>query len=314
MNVPIFPKAASTVAEQTDHLYFSLLSFSAVMILLVFLPMFFCLYKYRRGNQVDRTQIRLPTNAIEITWTVIPILIALIFFTCGATVYFDEEVPPADVLEMNVVGKQWMWKVQHPEGNREINELHLPVNRAIKLTLASEDVIHSFYVPAFRIKQDVVPGRFTTEWFKPTSVGSYHFYCSEYCGMNHSKMDGTVIVMAPADFEDWLAHGRVAGTLAQSGEILFRTLGCSGCHSPNHAVHAPVMEGLYGNLVPLSDGTFVRADEKYLRDSILIPSSQLVAGYPKSMPAYGGHIREEEVFQLVAYIKSLAKATPPAIP
>jgi cytochrome c oxidase subunit 2 len=192
--------------------------------------------------------------------------------------------------------------------------VHLPVNRAVKLTMASEDVIHSFYVPAFRIKQDVIPGRFTTEWFQPSQVGTYHFYCSEYCGVNHSKMDGNVIVMTAADYQDWLAHGRTSETLAQSGESLFRTLGCSGCHAPTAAVHAPPMEGLYENTVPLNDGTFVRADDKYLRDSILIPSAQIVAGYSSSMPAYAGHIREEELLQLIAYIRSLAKETPPHLP
>jgi cytochrome c oxidase subunit 2 len=251
---------------------------------------------------------------MEVSWTIIPTLIALGIFVLGAKAYFNEEVPPANTLEINVIGKQWMWKIQHQEGNREINELHLPVNRAVKLTLASEDVIHSFFVPAFRIKQDVVPGRFVTEWFQPTRVGAYDFYCSEYCGADHSKMKGTVFVMSPMEYENWLTHGNVHSTLAQSGENVFRQLGCSGCHVNSKAVHAPPLEGLYQRLVPLSDGTFVRADDKYIRDSILLPASQVVAGYQPVMPTYEGHISEENLLQLIAYIKSIGNEAPPTNP
>jgi cytochrome c oxidase subunit II len=309
MNFPIFPKEASTTAVQTDHLYFFLLGFSAVILALVFLPMLFFLFKYRRGKKANRMDAHLPEMKIEITWTVIPIFLVTGMFAWAAQIFFNEEVPPANALEINVVGKQWMWKIQHAEGNREINELHLPVNRAVKLTLASEDVIHSFYVPAFRIKQDVVPGRFTTEWFQPTRIGEYRFYCSEYCGADHSKMQGTVFVMSPADYENWLARGAPKNSLAQSGENLFRQLGCSGCHVNSNAIHAPPLEGLYEKLVPLSDGTFVRADDKYIRDSILLPASQIAAGYQPLMPTYEGHISEDELLQLIAYIKSIGNDT-----
>lgn len=314
MNFPIFPKEASTTAAQTDDLYFFLLLFSALIMALVFLPMIFFLFKYRRGKKANRASLNLPTMKIEITWTIIPTLLATGMFAWGARVYFFEEVPPPDSLEINVIGKQWMWKIQHQEGNREINELHIPVNRAVKLTLASEDVIHSFFVPAFRIKQDLVPGRFTTEWFKPTQTGKYHFYCSEYCGMDHSKMAGTVFVMSPANYEEWLAHQRPHDTLAQSGENLFREFGCTGCHVGNSAVHSPPLEGLYGKLVPLSDNTFVRADEQYIRDSILLPASQVVDGYQSLMPTYQGRISEEELLKLIAYIKSIANQSPPKQP
>jgi cytochrome c oxidase subunit 2 len=276
--------------------------------------MLFFLFKYRRGKRANRVDPNLPEMKIEVTWIIIPTLIALAFFALGAKAYFNEEVPPANTLEINVVGKQWMWKIQHQEGNREINELHIPVNRAVKLTLASEDVIHSFFVPAFRIKQDVVPGRFTTEWFQPTRTGAYHFYCSEYCGADHSKMQGTVFVMSPTDYQNWLAHGQPQNSLAQAGENLFRQLGCSGCHVNSTAVHAPPLEGLYQKLVPLSDGTFVRADDKYIRDSILLPASQIVNGYKPLMPTYQGHISEEELLQLIAYIKSIGNQTPPTKP
>jgi cytochrome c oxidase subunit 2 len=314
MNFPIFSKEASTTAVQTDDLFFLLSLASVIVMAFVFLPMLFFLFKYRRGKKANRIDPELPEMKIEITWTIVPLFIFIGFFVLGAKAYFNEEVPPADTLEINVIGKQWMWKIQHQEGNREINELHLPVNRAIKLTLASEDVIHSFFIPAFRIKQDVVPGRFTTEWFQPTRIGAYHFYCSEYCGADHSKMQGTVYVMSPMEYENWLAHGNVHSTLAQSGENLFRQLGCSGCHVNSKAVHAPALEGLYEKLVPLSDGTFVRADDKYIRDSILLPTSQIVQGYQPLMPTYQGHISEDELLQLIAYIKNIANETPPTKP
>jgi cytochrome c oxidase subunit II len=314
MNFPIFPTAASDTATQTDHLYFFLLVMSAFFIGIIFLPMIFFLFKYRRGKKAERAFPNLPEMKIEITWTVVPLFLATGIFVWAAQDFFNEEVPPAGALEINVVGKQWMWKIQHREGNSEINELHIPVNQAVKLTLASEDVIHSFYVPAFRIKQDVVPGRFTTEWFQPTRTGEYRFYCSEYCGADHSKMAGTVFVMSPTEYQSWLAHGSPRNTLAQTGENLFRQLGCSGCHVGNSAVHAPPLEGLYEKFVPLSDGTFVRADDKYLRDSILLPASQIAAGYQPLMPTYEGRINEDELLQLVAYIKSIGNETPPKNP
>jgi cytochrome c oxidase subunit 2 len=310
MNLPFFPKQASTTAVQTDHLYFFLLGFSAFILALVFLPMLFFLFKYRRGKKANRAFLNLPTNKIEITWTVIPTLLAMGMFAWAAHIFFYEEVAPPNALAINVVGKQWMWKIQHAEGNHEINELHVPVNRAVKLTLASEDVIHSFYVPAFRIKQDVVPGRFTTEWFQPTRIGVYRFYCSEYCGADHSKMAGTVFVMSPAEFQGWLEHGSPRNTLAQAGENLFRQIGCSGCHVNSKTIHAPPLGGLYEKLVPLSDGTFVRADDKYLRDSILLPESRIVAGYQPLMPTYAGHLSEDELLQLLAYLKSIGHEMP----
>jgi cytochrome c oxidase subunit 2 len=314
MSTPLFPPSASSLSGETDHLYFFLLGLSIFILALVFFPLIWFLLKYRRGRQASRAHLNLPTNTIEITWTVVPTLITLGIFAAGASVYFKEEVPPADYLSMDVVGKQWMWKIEHQEGNSEINELHVPVNQAIKLTLGSEDVIHSFYVPAFRIKQDVVPGRFSTEWFQPTRTGVYRFYCSEYCGMDHAKMEGFVYVMQPDKYKQWLAAGGSREPLVVSGEKLYRSLGCSGCHDTRTTIHAPPMEGLYGSRVALSDGTTVQVDDKYLRDSILQPASQIVAGYQPVMPTYQGHIRENELMQLIAYIKSLAKTPPPNLP
>jgi cytochrome c oxidase subunit II len=310
VNFPIFPKEASTTAVRTDHVYFFMLAFSAFIMALVFLPMLYFLFKYRRGKKADRTGPNLPETKIEVTWTLIPVVIVTGMFAWSAQVYFYEEVPPSNALQINVVGKQWMWKIQHQEGNREINALHVPVNRPVELTMASEDVIHSFFVPAFRVKQDVVPGRFTTEWFQPTRIGAYRFYCSEYCGAGHSRMKGTLYVMSPAAYQAWLARGRPQSTLAQSGGKLFRELGCSGCHEGNSAIHAPPLEGLYGKLVPLTDGTFVRADDKYIRDSILLPASQVVAGYKSLMPTYQGRINEAQLFEIIAYLKSIANEEP----
>jgi len=311
MNIPLFPTAASTTAQAVDDIYFVLLAFSAFILAIVFLPMIYFLFKFRHGNRAYREPLRVSTNRIEVTWTVIPTIIAMGFFGWGADVYFYQEVPPANALQINVVGKQWMWKIQHQEGNREINEMHLPVDQAVKLTLASEDVIHSLFIPAFRVKQDVVPGRFLTEWFKPTRTGKYRFYCSEYCGAGHAEMQGMIYVMTPAAYENWLDQGAPRDTLAQSGEKLFRDLGCSGCHVNSATVHAPPLDGLYGRLEPLSDGTFARVDDEYIRDHILFPSVQVPAGYAPVMPSFQGRVNEEEIFELVAYIKSLGKDSPP---
>jgi cytochrome c oxidase subunit 2 len=310
MKFPVFPPEASANAAQVDHLYLFLTAFSVFLMALVLVPMIWCLFKYRRGHQADRTPPRVSTTRIEVTWTVIPLLLSMGMFTWGARAYFNMEVPPADTLEVNVVGKQWMWKIQHQEGNREINELHVPLGRSVKLTLASEDVIHDFFIPDFRIKQDVVPGRFTTEWFRPTRAGQYHFFCAQFCGTDHSRMIGTVYVMEPAQYEAWLNRGNAHNTLAQSGAALFRELGCSGCHMGNSVVHAPRLEGLYGKMVPLQDGRFLRADDKYLRDCILVPTTQVVAGYQPLMPTFQGRISEAELFELIAYIKSLASQQP----
>ena len=314
MKLPLFPDQASTSAAQVDALYFFLTTTSFFIILLVALPILYFLFKYRRGHPANRTPSRIPTWKFEVTWTVAPLLLAMVMFSWGARVYFNIEVPPHDAMEVNVVAKQWMWKIQHPEGNREINELHIPVGRTVKLTLASQDVIHSFFVPAFRLKQDVVPGRFVTEWFKPTKPGVYHLFCAELCGADHSKMIGSIYVMDPDQYQAWLLKGSVGDNLAQTGARLFRELGCSGCHVGNGTIRAPPLEGLYGHRVPLQTGEFVLADDKYIRDSILLPNSQIAAGYDPLMPTFQGHISEEELFALIAYVKSLANQAPPLRP
>jgi cytochrome c oxidase subunit II len=310
MNFPVLPEQASKVAQQTDHLYWGLLCASAVVCLVVAVPLVYWVFKYRAGKPADRRPLQLPEIKIELTWTILPMLIFMCFYAWGARQYFVIERPPSGAMEINVVGKQWMWKIQHPEGNREINELHVPVGRIVKLTLTSQDVIHSFYLPEFRIKQDVVPGRYSTEWFQADKIGSYHLFCSEYCGTSHSHMVGRIVVMSPADYQNWLVNGEPGSTLVQSGERLFRELGCSGCHLGQSIVRAPPLQGIYGKPVPLNSGEVVIADEAYLRDSILFPAKHITGGYTNDMPSFTGKVNEEELLQLIAYLKSLGSLAP----
>jgi cytochrome c oxidase subunit II len=309
MKFPLFPDQASTIARPVDQLYFALTGLSGLMVLIIFLTIAFFLFKYRRGKNVNRAPARIPQTTIEVTWIIILFLLMMGVFAWGAHVFFQQQRVPPGAMEINVVGKQWMWKVQHPEGNREINELHVPVGRNVRLTIASQDVIHSFYVPAFRTKMDVVPGRYTTEWFQARKIGTYHLFCAEYCGTKHSAMVGRIVVMDPADYENWLSAGRPANTMAQEGERLFRELGCSGCHIGRSVIRSPPLEGLYGKPVPLQTGQVVQADERYIRDSILLPNNQITAGYQPLMPTYQGHVTEDEVLQLIAYIKALGPRT-----
>jgi cytochrome c oxidase subunit 2 len=310
MNFPLFPPEASDVARRTDYLYGALICLSAFVMFVVFVPMIYFLFKYRRGKKADRSPIELPELKIELTWTVIPLIIFTGLFAWGADIYWTIERPPPDAMEINVVGKQWMWKMEHPEGNREIDELHVPLGRNIKLTLASQDVIHSFFLPAFRIKQDVVPGRYSTLWFKANKLGTFHLFCSEYCGTHHSAMIGSVIVMKPEAYQQWLARGAPGSTLAQEGEQLFRQYGCTGCHVNSTSVHAPPLEGVFGRPVPLQDGRFVMADDAYLRDSILLPAKDIVAGYTNLMPSYQGHLSEDDLLKLIAYLRHISETTP----
>jgi cytochrome c oxidase subunit 2 len=312
MNFPLFPPQASTLAREVDLLYFALLGICGLVLIGLLVVMLYFLFKYRRGKPARRARSPLPSTPFELTWTFIPLVIFMGLFTWGAVVYNDQQTVPPGAVEINVVGKQWMWKLQHEGGQREINELHVPVGQVVKLILASQDVIHSFYIPAFRIKQDVVPGRFTTEWFKATKPGTYHIFCAEYCGKDHSRMRGRVIVMDPADYEHWLTTAQPGPPLAQAGENLFRSLGCSGCHMGSPVVRAPPLQGVYGHAVPLQDGRVVIADEGYLRDSILLPERDIAAGYQPLMPSYKDRISEDDLFLLIAYLKSLGSQSPEA--
>ena len=307
----LFPPQASTSAHETDNLYFALTLLSLFFMAVIFLPILFFCIKYRRGSNADRSNPSTGSNVIEFGWTTLPTLMGLALFGWSAVDYFRIERKPSDAIDVQIVGKQWMWKIQHAEGKREINELHLPVNRTVALTLTSQDVIHSFFVPAFRVKQDVVPGKYTSEWFEPTRTGEYHIFCSQYCGTQHAQMIGRVVVMQPQAYESWLRTGEQSESIVRAGERLFHDRGCSGCHAPNSKFHAPLLEGLYRKPVPLSDGTMVTADDQYLRDSILQPAKQISAGYDNIMPSFSGHLTEEEIMELIAYLKAIGKQEPP---
>ena len=307
----LFPPEASSTAQQVDWIYFALTALTLLTCAVVFLPIIFFAIKYRRGSAADRSNPREESILLESGWTIVPLVIFIGLFGWGAIVYFQIESPPRDALQVQVVGKQWMWKLQHAEGRSEINELHVPVGRAVSLTMTSQDVIHSFFVPAFRVKQDVVPGRYTSEWFKPTEAGEYHIFCSQYCGTQHSAMIGRVVVMEPVDYERWLNTGRPAESIALTGERLFRERGCSGCHSVNSKFHAPPLEGVFGKSSPLENGEIVPMDERYVRDSILLPGKEIAKGYQNIMPSYAGQLSEEEIMQLIAYLKSIGNQNPP---
>jgi cytochrome c oxidase subunit II len=303
--LPLFPEQASTIAPEVDHLLYFLLAVSVFFTLLIFFSIFYFAVRYRRRSEQELPHVIHGGLTLEILWSVIPFGLTMIMFTWGASVYFDQSVPPDDALTVYAVGKQWMWKLQHMEGQREINELHIPLGRAVKLLMTSEDVIHSFYVPAFRTKQDVVPGRYSTTWFKPTKPGKYHLFCAEYCGTKHSGMIGWVYVMEPQEYQTWLSGGAPTGSLAEAGQKLFQDLACANCHKDDGTGRCPKLVGLFGTNVPLTGGGTVKADEAYIRESILNPAAKVVAGYQPVMPTFQGLVTEEGVVQLIEYIKSI---------
>lgn len=297
------------MAGELDALYTFLVVVSAVVTLLIFFFVFFFAVKYRRRSPDD--PMPKPNHGsipLEITWSVIPFGFMLIMFVWGTKLYYNEYTPPStNTLDVYVTGKQWMWKVQYPGGQREINELHVPTGRPVKVTLASEDVIHSFFVPAFRVKHDVVPGHYETVWFVATKPGRYHLFCAEYCGTNHSKMGGWVTVMDPAAYENWLSGGASGGSMADQGQALFQQYGCVTCHVLDQKGRCPTLRNVYGHAVELEGGRTVIADEAYLRESILNPNAKIVSGYKRDvMPVFQGQIGEEGLLQLIVYVKSLS--------
>ncbi len=304
----IFPPRASVMAGQIDALYIYLLAVCGVMTVLIFFFVFFFAIRYRRRSPEERPARIHGSIPLEIAWSVIPFCFMLVMFTWGAKLYFKAySPPPENTLDIYVTGKQWMWKIDYPDGQREINEMHVPVGRTIKLTLASEDVIHSFFVPAFRIKHDVVPGDYQTLWFQPTRPGRYHLFCAEYCGTNHSKMGGWVDVMEPADYESWLSGIPRGGSMRDAGEQLFTKYGCVSCHLSDTKGRCPNLRNVYGNPVKLDNGQTVTADEAYIRESIVNPNAKIVAGYSRDiMPVFQGQLSEEEILRLIAYVKSLS--------
>jgi cytochrome c oxidase subunit 2 len=310
--IPLFPAAASSMAGRVDALYFFLIGITAFFSMLIAGLIVYYAVKYRRrAPRSVGTRIH-GGFVLEIVWTVIPLLITMVIFVWGASIFFAMTHPPAETLNIYVVGKQWMWKFQHLDGQREINELHVPLGRDVKLIATSEDVIHDVFVPAFRVKVDVIPGRYVSIWFRATKPGRYHLFCAEYCGTKHSGMIGEVIVMEPADYQAWLSGGAQGGSLADAGQKLFNELACNTCHRPDAQGRGPVLDGLLGKTVALQSGDTVVADEAYLRESILNPSAKITAGYQPIMPTFQGLVSEEQLLQLIEYVKSLQtqKAVP----
>jgi len=311
-NFPLWPERASSAAGNTDALFIFLLIVSGLMTLLIFsaLVFFAVRFRHRRGAQAEQIEGSIP---LELAWTAIPFVIFMAIFVWGAIVYFQSRTPPRDATEVYVVAKQWMWKLEHAEGQREINELHVPAGRDVKLIMTSQDVIHSFFVPAFRMKQDVLPGRYTVAWFRATKPGTYHLFCTQYCGTQHSGMIGSIIVMEPAQYEAWMSGGST-GPLSATGEKIFAELGCSTCHRMDGQGRGPNLQGVYGKPVALADGRTVMADENYLRECILEPGAKRVAGFQPIMPTFQGLVSEEQVNALVAYVKSLSPSRPSGHP
>src|SRR5437773_5371870 len=302
---PLFPERASTMAVRVDALYFFLLAISVFFSLLIAGLIVFYAVRYRRRSRDCVGARILGGLARELAWTGIPLVITMVIFVWGASVYSAMARPPDETLNIYVVGKQWMWKFQHLDGQREINELHVPVGRDVKLITTSEDVIHDFFVPAFSVKADVLPGRYVSIWFHATRPGRYHIMCAEYCGTRHSGMTGEVIVMEPSEYQSWLSGGMAEGSLASAGEKLFQDLACNTCHRPDAQGRGPVLEGLFGKTVTLESGQTVTVDEAYVRESILQPAAKVTAGFQPIMPTFQGLVTEEQLLELVEYVKSL---------
>jgi cytochrome c oxidase subunit 2 len=301
---PLFPEQASTVAPLVDGLYLGLVVITGIVSLLIWIVIFYFAIKYRRRPDNELAQEQEPPAALEMTWTIIPLIVFLGIFVAGAWVFFRINRVPANALEVYATGRQWMWKFQHPTGQREINTLHVPVGRPVKITMASEDVIHSLWFPSFRVKMDVLPSRFRTMWFEATKTGTYHIFCAEYCGTLHSGMIGSVVVMEPTEYQRWLAGG-TEGSLASQGEKLFAKYACNTCHMDTATGRGPVLAGLYGKVQPLTNGQSVVADDQYIRESILNPAAKVAAGFQPIMPTFQGQVSEDDLIRLLAYVKSI---------
>ena len=307
-NLPLFPQQASVQAGQVDAIYFFMVAVTAFFGLLIATLIVIFAIKYRRRSD-DEVGVAIHGSlALELLWTVIPFFIAMGMFAWGAKVFFDLYRVPAGAMEVFVVGKQWMWKVQHASGHREINELHVPIGRPVKLNMGTEDVIHSYYIPAFRVKADVIPGRYNTMWFEATKPGKYHLFCAEYCGTKHSGMIGSVIAMEPIDYQAWLDGGKAEDSPVAAGEKLFQSQGCGSCHTAGPTQRGPSLAGIFGHEVKLQGGGTVTVDDAYLRESIVLPQAKLVDGYLPIMPTFQGLLSEEQLLQVIAYVKSLRPA------
>lgn len=309
----MLPPSASAFADRVDALFVAMTALTGGVAFIITVLLIVFSIRYRKASTTPRPHApgaarRRISHRVELAWTITPFLLFMVAFVWAAVLYHEHEIAPADALPVFIVAKQWMWKLEHPDGQREIDELHVPRGIPVRLTMISEDVIHSFFLPALRIKQDVLPGRYTSLWFNATKTGEFWLTCAEYCGTDHARMGGRIIVMEPADYQRWLANQGAPETMAAEGRRLFERFGCSGCHARNAAVHAPDLAGVYGRSVPLEGGGFVVADDRYLRDSILLPRKEIVAGYEPLMPSFAGRISEEELLDVVAYLKSLGAA------
>jgi len=309
---PLVPERASTLAGEVDSVFLFILGVTGFFAVAIWIAMLWFAIRYRRRSAADRPPAIHPSVLLELAWTLVPLGLMVVMFVWGARVYFHMNRPPDDAMTVTVVGKRWMWKIQHPTGQREINELHVPEGRAVKLLITSEDTIHSFFVPAFRVKRDAVPGRYNTAWFRATKPGRYHLFCAEYCGTEHSKMTGWIVVLPPGEYQTWLAGGPPPESPAAAGEKLFTELNCVTCHRPDSAGRGPVLVGIFGKPVKLATGDTVVADESYVRESILNPAARVVAGYQPVMPTYQGQVTEEQLIALVAYVESLQAPAPAA--
>src|SRR5580698_1733575 len=300
----LFPREASTIAPYSDALYFFLLLITVIVLVLVAALIFGFSIRYRKEKHPVAIQVE-GSTLLEATWTIIPLALFMVAWVWGALLYFRIYNPPTNAMNIYIVGKQWMWKAEHPGGQHEINALHVPTGRPVQLTMISQDVFHSFSIPDFRVKREVIPGRYSTVWFQATDPGTYHIFCTQYCGTLHSGMIGEVTAMTPADYKKWLDQSNSGMSLAQNGERLFASMGCNACHSGNAAARGPNLAGVYGSKLTLTDGSQVLVNDAYLRDAILSPSQHITAGYAPIMPTYQGQISEDGLIDLVEYIKTL---------
>ena len=303
----LWPVAASANAIEADWIVIAFTILTLFLVAPIFVGITWFAFRYRTGRNVDRSNTESRSVGIELSWMIIPYVLSLVFFVWAAKLFDTNQHPPGNALPISAVGKQWMWKFQHPGGQWEINDLHVPVGQPVIIRMISQDVIHSLYLPALRAQMETLPGRYTQLWFKADRAGAYHLFCSEYCGTDHSTMAGTLYVMQPADYAAWLAHAGTSQSLAAAGKMLFSSYGCSGCHTAGSTVRAPSLLGLYGNPVPLEGGGTITADDTYIRDKILNPDRRLVAGYKQVMPSFKGLIPEDDLIRLIAYIKSLGQ-------
>jgi cytochrome c oxidase subunit II len=310
-NFPFFPQQASEQAAQIDALYFFLLAVTGFFAVLVAVLVVVFAIKFRRKHDQEVGYPIHGSLALELLWTFIPLGITMVMFVWGAQVFFHMTRAPKNAMDIYIVGKQWMWKAQHMDGAREINELHVPIGRPVRLIMGSEDVIHSFFIPDFRVKADVVPGRYNHMWFTATQPGRFHIFCTQYCGTKHSAMIGWVTAMTPADYQTWLSGGSTGGSMSEAGAKLFTDLACVTCHIDNGQGRGPVLKGLYGKQVLVNNNQTVTFDDAYIRESILTPQAKVVAGFQPIMPTFQGLVTEEQLLQLIAYVKSLSDGSAP---